>query len=486
MKPPKVFASYSHDSDEHKKWVLKFCTKLRQNGVDVSFDQWDLAAGDDIPLFMENAVKGSDRVLVVCTDIYVRKANAGVGGVGYERLIVTAQLTQNLGTNKFIPIIRQSSTDEKTPTFLATRKHIDFTDDHTFDEKFEELLHEIQDVPIIRKPPLGKSSIPGPSTELKVPDSNLLGPSEQIESASAAHEAARKLVRSHNIPGWSQLVKRIRPDVFGSLVLWRQQELDKQIAEDQEKLLQIIDKAVDIVSPLISMALVGIESCDNDFNDQGSLLDDLVNIQNMEDWNLSGYRPWIEIPYALGYVYHSLHGGLCLQTNRLDLAFSLAQAKFPVSIEEPQLIKSLWQNDRLMGYCEPLGKSDRESWQYLANAFERWKWLSLVFKDDLNYRISLVAYYMVLSIHKLAADINSGRELKRSGSVPTYFVNEEYEIKQRAPSLLVKNSVLSNLWTSLNITKGQMESAWETWIELHIPRSSTKNPPEFVNFFDAV
>lgn len=39
MEAPKVFASYSHDSDEHKKWVREFCTKLRENGVDVTLDQ---------------------------------------------------------------------------------------------------------------------------------------------------------------------------------------------------------------------------------------------------------------------------------------------------------------------------------------------------------------------------------------------------------------------------------------------------------------
>ncbi|MDE0553655.1 MAG: toll/interleukin-1 receptor domain-containing protein [Candidatus Poribacteria bacterium] len=135
MQPPKVFASYSHDSDEHKEWVLGLSCKLRENGVDVILDQWDLGAGDDITLFMENGVRDSNRVLVICTDTYVRKANAGEGGVGYERLIVTAQLAQDLGTKKFIPIIRQSSTDEKTPTFLATRLYIDFADDSKFEIK---------------------------------------------------------------------------------------------------------------------------------------------------------------------------------------------------------------------------------------------------------------------------------------------------------------------------------------------------------------
>ena len=106
---PKVFISYSHDSPEHKQWVSELGAKLRHNGVDTILDQWDLGLGDDRTLFMERGVKESDRVLVICTDSYVSKANAGIGGVGYERMIVTAQLVQDLGTNKFIPIIRQAS-----------------------------------------------------------------------------------------------------------------------------------------------------------------------------------------------------------------------------------------------------------------------------------------------------------------------------------------------------------------------------------------
>ena len=35
-------------------------------------------------------------------------------------MIVTAQLVQDLGTNKFIPVIRQASGQEKTPTFLGS------------------------------------------------------------------------------------------------------------------------------------------------------------------------------------------------------------------------------------------------------------------------------------------------------------------------------------------------------------------------------
>ncbi len=138
---PKVFVSYSHDSTEHKQWVSEFATRLRRDGVNAILDQWDLGI-DDINLFIERGFKDSDKVLVICTDSYVRKANAGEDGVGYEPMIVTRKLVETLGTNKFIPIVRQTESENKTPEFLRERVYIDFTDDSQFEEKFEELLHE--------------------------------------------------------------------------------------------------------------------------------------------------------------------------------------------------------------------------------------------------------------------------------------------------------------------------------------------------------
>ena len=500
MEPPKVFASYSHDSDEHKQWVLKLSTKLIENGVNVILDQWELGAGDDITLFMERGVKDSDRVLVICTDAYVRKANAGEGGVGYERLIVTAQLAQDLGTKKFIPIIRQSSNEEKTPTFLATRKYIDFADDGNFDEKFSELLHEIHNVPVTRKPLLGKNPLLNQFSELEVSSHNLPKIPEKVESITQSYELAFELARADDTLGWSRLVKRIRPNVFKSLVRWRQEKLNGQRAENIGQLHEKMDKAVNFVAPLISMALVGVESRNEQFNNQKSLLDDLLNIQSMEGWNCAGYVPWIEIPYALGYVYHSLHGGLCLQTNQSNLALNLAQAKFPLTVNS-QYTKSLWENSQLMGSCESLGNERIKRWNYLTHAFERWDWLSLIFANDAEYRVSLVAYYMALSIYELAAKIDAGRKIESntySVNVPFDFLYEGYEIKQRATSLLLHNSTLPELWIGLGVTQDQMRDSWTVWIKQYESISWRINqghgfihalatsPPQYLNFFDAL
>src|SRR5450830_730146 len=64
---PKVFVSYSHDSQEHKDWVLKLSTRLVANGVDIILDQWDLPLGGDLPRFMALGLTGADRVLAICT-----------------------------------------------------------------------------------------------------------------------------------------------------------------------------------------------------------------------------------------------------------------------------------------------------------------------------------------------------------------------------------------------------------------------------------
>ena len=149
---PKVFISYSHDSPEHKQWVSKLAAKLRRDGVDAILDQWDLNLDQDLTQFMESGVRDSDRGLVICTDSYVRKANAGEDGVGYEPMIVTKKLVEDIGTNKFIPIIRQTLWEDKTPDFLKERLYIDFTDDNQFDAKFEELLHERLLVPPLQRP----------------------------------------------------------------------------------------------------------------------------------------------------------------------------------------------------------------------------------------------------------------------------------------------------------------------------------------------
>ena len=99
-----------------------------------------------------------------------------------------------------------------------------------------------------------------PKTFIQLPDIP-----DQVESASHAYEIAFSLARAGDMLGWRKLVKNIRPNVFKSLVQWRQNELDGQKPESKEQLVQVVDKAVEIISPLMAIALVGVESGREEF-----------------------------------------------------------------------------------------------------------------------------------------------------------------------------------------------------------------------------
>jgi hypothetical protein len=156
MTTPKVFISYSHDSQEHKKWVLDLATRLRNSGVDAIIDQWELRPGDDLPHFMETHLADSDYVVMVCTDKYVEKANSGKGGVGYEKMIITADLLSSIDSNKVVPVIRQFGTF-KVPTFLKTKLFIDFSKNDDFEFNYDELVRTFHGAPLFKKPEIGNN-----------------------------------------------------------------------------------------------------------------------------------------------------------------------------------------------------------------------------------------------------------------------------------------------------------------------------------------
>lgn len=149
---PKVFVSYSWDSEQHQSWVLKLAHRIQSNGVDTVLDQWDTRLGSDLTLFMESAANLDYRILAIVTENYVDKANIPQGGVGYERRVITPTLMNDLHGHRVIPVLRSGSS---LPTFMGAAKYIDFRDNNYYEEKYVELLRELHSMPIPAKPALG-------------------------------------------------------------------------------------------------------------------------------------------------------------------------------------------------------------------------------------------------------------------------------------------------------------------------------------------
>lgn len=157
MDSPTVFISYSHDDKQHEAWVLKLASDLRSHGVNAILDQWDLRLGADLRFFMEHGLSASNLVLCVCSEMYVQKVNSGIGGAGYEGMIMSQSLLSNANSEFVISIVRNNSSPQKVPLAFGSKLYIDFSDDAQYIAKYWELLERIYGEDSKKKPPLGKN-----------------------------------------------------------------------------------------------------------------------------------------------------------------------------------------------------------------------------------------------------------------------------------------------------------------------------------------
>ncbi|MFZ3211902.1 MAG: toll/interleukin-1 receptor domain-containing protein [Terriglobales bacterium] len=143
----RVFVSYSWDTEEHKKWALALANRLREHGIDAIIDQTHLSLGARSPEFMECSVRESGRVLVVCTEIYKRRFDNREGGAGYEGHIITGEIVNEVGKNKFIPVLRNGDWKSAIPTALSGIYGVDLRNDSPDEfRKLVETLHGISHI----------------------------------------------------------------------------------------------------------------------------------------------------------------------------------------------------------------------------------------------------------------------------------------------------------------------------------------------------
>jgi hypothetical protein len=157
-KTPKVFISYSWSNSEK---VVELAERLMEScGVFVVLDKWDLKAGQDKYTFMEQSVLDStiDKVLIICDKSYTEKANSRIGGVGDETIIISPEVYDKVNQEKFIPVIFETDENNKPyiPQYIKSRIYFDLSSDEKYEIGFEELLRNIYNKPLYKKPPLGK------------------------------------------------------------------------------------------------------------------------------------------------------------------------------------------------------------------------------------------------------------------------------------------------------------------------------------------
>ena len=155
---PKVFISYSHDSQEHKDQVLELADRLREDGIDCTIDQYEESPAEGWQRWMLNQVEEATFVLVACTEQYDRRFRGreemGRGkGATWEGGVIIQELYDDQGQNsKFVPITLTLEDGNFIPSPLrgATSYRLNTADG------YELLYRRLTNQPRTRKPELGK------------------------------------------------------------------------------------------------------------------------------------------------------------------------------------------------------------------------------------------------------------------------------------------------------------------------------------------
>ena len=138
---PKIFISYSVESNEHNEKVKNFAKKLRKQQMEVLLFG-DMKLGERFGTFMEDIEK-CDFVLFICTPQYKRRADDREGGVGYEWNIITSSVVNQSDELKFIPVLFSGDWDTSLPIWARGKKGVDYRNES--ESEFELLVANINE-----------------------------------------------------------------------------------------------------------------------------------------------------------------------------------------------------------------------------------------------------------------------------------------------------------------------------------------------------
>ena len=160
MPTPKVIISYSWTTPQYQDEVMAIADRLMQEGgVEVIIDDYDLKEGQDIIAYMER-LKSDDSLnhcLILSDAAYAKKADERKKGVGTEAQIISKEIYDSIEQTRFIPIVMEVTEDGRPclPTFLQSRKYIDFSSPEKLNQNWEKLVRLLHGKPSRVKPTIG-------------------------------------------------------------------------------------------------------------------------------------------------------------------------------------------------------------------------------------------------------------------------------------------------------------------------------------------
>lgn len=131
-----------------------------ESGIEVILDKWELKEGHDSIAFMEKMVTDPTitKVAVISDKKYAEKADGRVSGVGTETQIISREVYERQGQNKFVAVLPERDEEGKPylPTYYKGRIYIDLSSPENYASEFERLVRWVFDKPLHVKPEIGR------------------------------------------------------------------------------------------------------------------------------------------------------------------------------------------------------------------------------------------------------------------------------------------------------------------------------------------
>jgi len=134
-----AFISYSWDNEEHEEKVLAFTDHLRKNGYDARIDKMisQQETATNFVKMMHIAMLNHQKIIVVLSEGYKKKAETFTSGVGEEYQLLLSDISKN--SRKYILVSFDGRSDEIIPFGLKGREIIDLYLPNGFDELYRKL-----------------------------------------------------------------------------------------------------------------------------------------------------------------------------------------------------------------------------------------------------------------------------------------------------------------------------------------------------------
>ena len=129
-----IFVSYSWIAEKPDERVLQLVAKLRESGYQAECDVMKIQENASINFveMMAKSLQEAEKVIIVLSEAYKKKADSFAGGVGQEYTYIISHMQQE--PKKYILVSFDRDLEKVQPNFLSQRQVIFIDDDNGFNQ----------------------------------------------------------------------------------------------------------------------------------------------------------------------------------------------------------------------------------------------------------------------------------------------------------------------------------------------------------------